>query len=319
MNESRHLDSGNLQWPQAKGVLPPDNMVSKPMISRDYHLKPICAVATTSKTSPSHDSKFETTADQTTRYKRTTSILRNENVLTTPRQIKPDDEHATLKSHDRYRTGNTTPLHHQNEDTTIPRPPVPSLKHANVAITPRQINSHDKTASTTPRQIKQDDEHAPLKSHDRYRTGNSTPPPHHNSVTPDFRLNGVNDKRKPCETSPQTHHDPYLTCNTTPPPHHNSVTPDFRLNGVNNKRKPCSPRIHTQADFLGEIVRRAKLLPLSLMIIMELQMRIEQLQAMTVWSSPPPDRPPRQVNQRKTNINPWLISEGCQRFKRRVI
>ena len=77
--------------------------------------------------------------------------------------------------------------------------------------------------------------------------------------------------------------------------------------------------MHTQADFLGEFVRRAKLLPLSLMIIMELQMRIEQLQAMTVWSSPPPDRPPRQVNQRKTNINPWLISEGCQRFKRRVI
>ena len=71
-----------------EGVLPPDNMVSKPMIPRDYYLKPICAVATTSKTSPSHDSKFETTADQTTRYKGTTSILRNGNVSATPRQIK---------------------------------------------------------------------------------------------------------------------------------------------------------------------------------------------------------------------------------------
>ena len=175
MNESRHLDSWHLQWLQAKVVLPPDNRVSKPMIPRDYQLKPICAVATTSKTSPSHDSKFETTADQTTRYKGTTSILRNGNVSAMPRQIKSNDEHAHLKFHDCYRTGNTTTPHHQNEDTMIPRPPVLSLQHENVVITPRQIKSHDKTALTTPRQIKVDDKHATLKSHDRYQTGNTTP------------------------------------------------------------------------------------------------------------------------------------------------
>ena len=184
MNESRHLDSGNLERPQAKGVLPPDDRVPKPMIPRDYHLKPICAVATTSKTSPSHDSKFETTVDQTTWYKGTTSILRNKNVSAMPRQIKLNDNNAHLKSHDCYQTGNTTTPHHQNEDTTIPRPPVPSLQHKNVAITPRQIKSHDETS--------------PQTHHDPYLTCNTTPPPHHNSVTPDFRLNGVNDKRKPC-------------------------------------------------------------------------------------------------------------------------
>ena len=77
--------------------------------------------------------------------------------------------------------------------------------------------------------------------------------------------------------------------------------------------------MHTQTDFLGEFVRRAKLLLLSLMIIMELQMRIEQVQVMTVWSPPPSDCLLRQVNQQQTNINSWLISEGSQRFKRQNI
>ena len=112
------------------------------------------------------------------------------------------------------------------------------------------------------------------------------------------------------KTSPQTHHDPYLTCNTTTPPHQHN----------NDKRKPCSPRIHTpQTDFLGELEQRAKLLLLSLIMIMELQMRIEQVQVMTFWSSSPSDCPPRLVNQRQTHINSWLILEGSQRYKRRDI
>ena len=81
MDESVFSVSEYIQRTKVKGT-PPDDKVQKLMLPRDCHLKPICAGATTSKTTLSYDSKFETTADQTTRYKETTSIQYNETVAT---------------------------------------------------------------------------------------------------------------------------------------------------------------------------------------------------------------------------------------------
>ena len=68
MDESAFSVSEYIQRTKVKGT-PPDNKVQKQMLPRDCRLKPICAGAITSKTTLSYDSKFETTADQTTRYK----------------------------------------------------------------------------------------------------------------------------------------------------------------------------------------------------------------------------------------------------------
>ena len=43
MNTNKHLDSGNLDQTQVKGVLFPDDRVPKTMIPRDCHLTLECA------------------------------------------------------------------------------------------------------------------------------------------------------------------------------------------------------------------------------------------------------------------------------------
>ena len=108
MDESVFSVSEYIQRTKVKGT-PPNDKVQKLMLPRDCRLKPICAGATTSKTTLSYDSKFETTANQTTRYKERQSSLHNKTMTTTKIQIKPGNEISPPKYHDCDRTCNTTP------------------------------------------------------------------------------------------------------------------------------------------------------------------------------------------------------------------
>ena len=123
MDESVFFVSEPIQWMTAKGS-PLYDTVQNLMLPRDSYLKPMCAGSTTSKTTPSYNSKFKTTADQTTRYKEQQPNLHNESVATTNIQIKPDVEIPPPKYHDRDRTCNTTSPSNKIDDT-IPRPPIP--------------------------------------------------------------------------------------------------------------------------------------------------------------------------------------------------
>ena len=72
------------------GIPSSDNTVSNYIPPRDCLSALMCHDGTTSKTILSYDSKFNTTADQTTKYKDTTTNLPYENVPTSPKQIKSD-------------------------------------------------------------------------------------------------------------------------------------------------------------------------------------------------------------------------------------
>ena len=115
--ESVFFDSEYIQQMTAEGT-PLYDKAQNLMLPRDSYLKPMCAGSTTSKTTPSYDSKFDTTADQTTRYKEQQPNLHNESVVTTNIQIKPDDEIPPPKYHDRDRTCNTTSPSNKIDDTT---------------------------------------------------------------------------------------------------------------------------------------------------------------------------------------------------------
>ena len=123
MDESVFSVSEYIQQTKVKGT-PPDDKVQKLMLPRDCRLKPICAGETTSKTTPSYNSKFETTADQTKRYKEITSNRHNETVATQLNRINPDDKTSPPKKHDHGWTYNTKSPCNKNDDT-IPRPPIP--------------------------------------------------------------------------------------------------------------------------------------------------------------------------------------------------
>ena len=114
MDKSVFSVSGYIQRTKVK-VTPPDNKVQKLMLPRDCSLKPICAGTTTSKTTLSYDSKFETTADQTKRYKEITSNQHNENVATKLKRINLDNETPPLKYH--TMVGRATPNHHAIKTT----------------------------------------------------------------------------------------------------------------------------------------------------------------------------------------------------------
>ena len=256
--ENERLTNGTVLHTKAKGVPPIDKMVNT-IPPRECHLTLKCVDGTTSKTSPSYDSKFNTTADQTRRWKENKTSLHHENVATTPGRIKSDDETADQTYYDPHLTCNITPPPQQHNDTTMSCP---------VPWKPRGFLQGLLTR---------------LRSNEQNRK-----PPDPNTINYGLPRN--------------------RSGNTTIAPWNN------------DKKKPCSPRMRTQTDFLGELVRRAKLLLLSLMMIMELQMRIEQLHVIKFWiSSSPPDCSQRQVNPRQTNINHWLISEGSQRYRRRNI
>ena len=117
LEESVFFDSEYIQHMTAEGT-PLYDKAQNLMLPRDSDLKLMCAGSTTSKTTPSYNSKFNTTADQTTRYKEQQSNLHNESVATTNIQIKPDDEIPPPKYHDRDRTCNTTSPSNKIDDTT---------------------------------------------------------------------------------------------------------------------------------------------------------------------------------------------------------
>ena len=70
---------------KAKGVPPSDNTVSNDIPPRECPLTLKCHDGTISKTVLSYDSKFNTTADQATKYKDTTTNLQHKNVTTSPK------------------------------------------------------------------------------------------------------------------------------------------------------------------------------------------------------------------------------------------
>ena len=86
----------------------------------------VCQYGTTSKTLLSYDSKFDTTADQTSKYKESKTFLPHKNLMTLPKWIKSDNETPHQNYHDCYRTCNTTPPSYQKNNTMMSRP-VPDL------------------------------------------------------------------------------------------------------------------------------------------------------------------------------------------------
>ena len=164
MEESVFFVSEYIQRITEKGS-PLYDKVQNLMLPRDSYLKPICAGSTTSKTTPSYDSKFETTADQTTRYKEQQPNFHNKTVATTKIQIKPDDEIPPPKYHDRDWTCNTTPLCNKIDDTPS-RPPVPRKGGGDLDNKLKQLTLMK--ANREPPDL--NDEISPPKYYDRART-----------------------------------------------------------------------------------------------------------------------------------------------------
>ena len=82
--ENERLTNGTVLDTKAKGVPPIDKMVNT-IPPRECHLALKCVDGTTSKTSPSYDSKFDTTADQTSKYKESKTFLPHKNLMTLPK------------------------------------------------------------------------------------------------------------------------------------------------------------------------------------------------------------------------------------------
>ena len=116
--ENERLTNGTVLHTKAKGVPPIDKMVNT-IPPRECHLTLKCVDGTTSKTSPSYNSKFNTTANQTRRWKENKTSLNHENVATTPGRIKSDDETADQTYYDPHLTCNITPPPQQHNDTTM--------------------------------------------------------------------------------------------------------------------------------------------------------------------------------------------------------
>ena len=100
MDVIERLTNGTGLQTNATGVPPRNNMVSNNIPPRECHLALKCHDGTTSKTVPSYNSKFNTTADQTTKYKDTTTNLPHKNVTTSPKRIKSDNEKPLQNYHD---------------------------------------------------------------------------------------------------------------------------------------------------------------------------------------------------------------------------
>ena len=116
------LTNGTGLQTKLTGIPSSDNTVSNYIPPRDCLSALMCHDGTTSKTILSYDSKFNTTADQTTKYKDTTTNLPYENVPTSPKQIKSDNEKPLHNYHDRYRTSKNFPPPYQNDSATTSHP-----------------------------------------------------------------------------------------------------------------------------------------------------------------------------------------------------
>ena len=123
------LTNGTGLQTKLTGIPPSDNTVSNYIPPRECPSVLMCHDGTTSKTIHSYDSKFNTTADQTTKYKDTTTNLPHENVTTSPKQIKSDNEQPLQNYHDRYRTSNNFPPPYQNNSTTTSHPVLHERRH----------------------------------------------------------------------------------------------------------------------------------------------------------------------------------------------